>query len=295
MKYSIKDKIWDGIILLVLFLICAIMLYPYLNQLAIAFNDGADSAMGGITVFPRAFTLENFRTVFANKSIGRAALISVSRVILLDIVSISVIFAAAYGLTRPGLPYKRQITLFLMIPAYISAGVIPIYMLYRYLHIINNYMVYILPHVFVFYYLVIIRSFLQDMPASIEESAKLDGANDFQILLHIMVPLSKPVIATVLLWISVGAWNDWTTTLMYVTDSKLYPLQYLMMKLVKESEMAQQMAMEAAMNGTTVTAQTTSESIKAATLIVTTIPIIMVYPFLQKYFIKGVMLGAVKG
>ena len=141
--------------------------------------------------------------------------------------------------------------------------------------------------------MVIIRSFLQELPVSIEESAKLDGANDIQIMWHIALPLSKAVLATVTLWVSVALWNAWMDTMMYITDRSLYSLSYIMMQLIKESSLAQQMAQDSGMVSNT--AKPTPDTIKAATLIVTTLPIIMVYPFLQKYFIKGVTLGAVKG
>ena len=275
-------------------LLVTVTLYPYLNQLAISLNEGMDAMMGGITVLPRKFTWENYRVVFSNPSFGDAAAITVSRVAITTVLSILVVFGAAYGLTRKGLPFKKFMTLYLMIPNYITAGTIPIYMLYRDLHLINNYMVYIIPGIFSFYNLVIVRSFLQDLPPAIEESAKIDGANEIYILFKIILPLSMPVLATVALWVAVGMWNDWTTTLLYVTEKKLFPLQYLMMRLIKESELAREMAVQSAMNNTSVTAQPTPDTVKAATLIVTTLPIILVYPFLQKYFIKGVVLGAVK-
>lgn len=180
-----------------------------------------------------------------------------------------------------------------MIPCYVGAGQIPTYLLYRYLGLINNYLVYIVPGLFSFYNMVIIRSFLQELPASIEESAKLDGANDFQIMYKIALPLSKPVMATVALWLSVGTWNGWMSTLLYITDRSLFPLTYIMMQLIKESSLAQQLANDSGMVEDA--AKPTPDTVKAATLVVTTIPIIMVYPFLQKYFIKGVTLGAVKG
>lgn len=296
MKQSLGERLFNMFNVIIMLLICVVTLYPYLNQLAISLNDGMDTMMGGITIFPRKFTVESYRTVFANRNFLNAVFISVTRVLLSTSLSLIVVFSAAYGLTRKSLKFRREITLFLMIPAYISAGVIPGYMLLRYLGLINNYWVYILPSAFVFYNMVIIRSFLQEIPVSIEESAKIDGANDIQIMYKVIAPLSMPVLATVALWISVGAWNDWTTTLMYVTDSDLFPLQYLMMRLVKESETAQQMALQASMSkGSQVNiSRPTSESVKAATLILTTLPIVMVYPFLQKYFIKGVVLGAVK-
>lgn len=294
MKPSRAEKIFNIFNIAFMIILCITTLYPYLNQLAISFNDGMDTMRGGISVYPRKFVLDNYTTVLLDKSFRSAAFISVMRVIISTFLSLAVIFCAAYGLTRPNLPYKREITLALMIPSYISAGVIPVYMAYRYYHLLNNFLVYILPHMFSFYYMVIVRSFLHELPASIIESAKIDGANEVRIMIGIVLPLSLPVVATVALWCSVGAWNDWTTTLMYVTERSLYPLQYLLMRIIKESSVAQQMAQEAAMTGSDVVIRMTPDSVKAASLIITTLPIIMVYPFLQKYFIKGIALGAVK-
>lgn len=296
MKRSIGEKVFNVVNIIFMLLLCVVTLYPYLNQLAISFNEGLDAMSGGIYLLPRKFTFENYRAVFSNPDFLSATVISVLRVVIATFLALTVVFSAAYGLTRRNLPYKRAITLFLMIPAYITAGVIPIYMLYRYLHLINSFFVYIFPTAFSFYNMVIIRSFLQELPASIEESAAIDGANSMQTMIKIILPMSLPVLATVTLWVAVGAWNDWTTTLMYVTEKDLFPLQYLMMRLIKESEIAQQMAANAAMLGATddTVVQTTSESVKSATMMVSTLPIIAIYPFLQKYFIKGVVMGAVK-
>lgn len=292
-KGEIAFSIFNTIFILIL---CAVTVYPYLNQLAVSFNDGADTMKGGITIFPREFTLDNFKTVFRNPSVASAALISVSTVILHTVLSMIVTFSAAYGLSRSGLPYKHKLNLFLMIPGYISVGVIPTYILYRYLGLINNYWVYIIPGMFSFYNMIILRSYIQDLPQSVEESAMIDGANEIQIMIKIIFPMSLPVVATVSLWLMVGMWNNWTTTLYYVIEKELFTLQYLMMRLIKESEAVRQLAMESSMYNTSEKVATvTSDSVKAATLMVTTLPIIMVYPFLQKYFIKGVTLGAVKG
>lgn len=293
MKRTKGEKIFQVVNIFLMLLLCVIMLYPYLNQVAISFNEGMDAMLGGITVFPRKFTLANYEAVFKSKSMIDGAYISVSITIIHTLLGLVVLFMSAYGITRSNLPYRKGITLFLMIPCYVGAGQIPTYLLYRYLGLINNYLVYILPGLFSFYNMVIIRSFLQELPASIEESAKLDGANDFQIMYKIALPLSKPVMATVALWLSVGTWNGWMSTLLYITDRSLYPLTYIMMQLIKESSLAQQMANDSGM--VEEAAKPTPDTVKAATLVVTTIPIIMVYPFLQKYFIKGVTLGAVKG
>lgn len=297
MKKSKGERIFIVFNTIFLILLCFITIYPYLNQLAVSFNEGLDTMKGGITIFPRKFTLDNYKTVFRNPDIGNAAIISVSTVVFATLLSLIVTYSAAYGLSKRRLPYKHILNLFMLIPGYISVGVIPVYILYRYLNLINNYMVYIIPGIFSFYNMIIIRSYIQELPESVEESAMIDGANDFQIMLKIIFPMSLPVVATVALWLMVGKWNDWTTTLYYIIDKELFSLQYLMMRLIKESEAVQQMAIESAMYKTdgTQAVKITSDAVKAATLMVTTLPIIMVYPFLQKYFIKGVTLGAVKG
>lgn len=292
MKKTKGEKIFNIFNMLLMILICIVSIYPYLNQLALSLNDGNDAMRGGIYLLPRKFTLENYRLVFTNESMLSAAVISVLRVFIGTVLSLLLTFSAAFGLTRQNLLGKRGLTLYFMIPAYISAGVIPTYFCFRYTHLINSFWVYVLPTAFTFYNMVIIRSFLQELPVSIEESAKLDGANDILIMFRIAIPLSKAVIATVALWVAVAQWNDWTTTLMYVTKQALYPLQYIMMRLIKEASLAEQMSKSGNNTGTSVT---TPETVKAATLIVTTIPIIMVYPFVQKYFIAGVTVGAVKG
>ena len=293
MRLSKGEKIFNVANIIFMLLLCVVMLYPYLNQVAVSFNDGVDAMKGGITLLPRKFTLANYKAILSTKSMLTGAWISVSKVILGTLLSVSVLFTCAYGITRSQLLYRRALTLYLMIPCYVTAGIVPTYVVYRYLGLINNYLLYILPSCFSFSNMVIIRSFLQELPASIEESAKLDGANDIQIMWEIALPLSKAVLATVTLWISVGSWNNWMDTMIYITDRSLYPLSYIMMQLIKESSLAQQMANDSGM--LVETSKPTPDTIKAATLIVTTLPIIMVYPFLQKYFIKGVTLGAVKG
>jgi putative aldouronate transport system permease protein len=277
-------------------LICVVTLYPYINQLAVSFNDGQDTIFGGITIFPRKFTLENYITVFTNSGFVNSLVVSVLRVALGTALGIVVITGAAYAITKKDMPGRNFFVTFLIVPTFISGGLIPTYMLYRYLHLMNNFLVYIIPMAFVFYYMIIVRTYLQSIPASLEESAVIDGANEVQILFRIILPLSLPVMATVALWLGVMHWNDWITSLYFVTNKKLYSLQYVLYKVVKEAELINEMAVTRAMNSgmSGQSVMVTPESVKAATMIVATLPIIMLYPFLQKYFIKGVMIGAVK-
>ncbi len=295
MKRSLGEKIFTVINTIIMVLICVISVYPYLNQLAISLNDGRDAMAGGITIFPREFTWENYITVFSNPAFLQAAKISVLRVVCATTLTLLVTYSAAYGLTRRGLPYRKFLTLFLMLPGYIPVGTIPTYINISNLGLLDNFWVYVIPGLFGFYNMIIIRSYLQDLPPEMEESAKIDGANDLTIMLRIIFPMTLPVVACVALWVSVGAWNDWTSTLIYVTDPELHTLQYLMMRLVKEAETANQMSMQAAMSKGQTVPRVTGDTVKAATLIITTIPILMLYPFLQKYFIKGINIGAVKG
>lgn len=297
MKLSKSYKTFLVVNATVLILLSAVLIYPYLNQLAIALNDGNDSALGGITIFPRKFTMINFTTILSDQSVGKATLVSVLRTVLNVVIHLFVTFSAAYALTRRNLKGRSVINKVFMLTMYLNAGTIPTYILFRYLGLINNFWVYVLPYSFSFYNMIIMRSFIQELPIALEESALLDGANEFTILMKIIVPLSKPVLATIALWVAVGQWNDYSSTLMYVTDKNLFSLQYLMLRIIKQGEALKQIGLDQAMGADTsaATAQTTSESIKAAMLIVSTVPILCIYPFLQKYFVKGVTLGAVKG
>lgn len=295
MKKTLGYRIASVINIIIITFLCVLMIYPYLNQLAISLNDGKDTLLGGITIYPRKFTLENYKVIFRDPQIGHAAIISVTRTVLNVLFALFVTFSAAYALTRKNLVGRKFITRYFCIPAYLTAGLIPTYILYRYLGLINNYWVYILPYGFTFYTFVILRSFIQEIPEALEESALLDGANEITVMFKIIIPLSLPALATVALWVAVGQWNDWTTTLYYITDSDLFPLQYVIMRIIKQGEQIKQEALLSAMGASQSQAITTSESVKASMLIVTSVPIIMVYPFLQKYFVKGVTLGAVKG
>ncbi len=297
MKVSKGQKIFNVINVMIILFLCVIMVYPYLNQLAISLNESLDTSVGGVTIFPRKPTLDNFRKVIMNEQIYGGAIMSVSRTVIGTILALFVTYAAAFALSDQQLKGRKFFNWFLSIPMYISAGTIPTYILYRYLGLMNNFMVYILPGLFSFYNMMIIRSFLEGLPSSLEEAAKIDGANELMVMFRIIIPISLPVVATVTLWIAVGHWNDWMTTLYYMTKPKLYTLQYVMMQLIKQSEAVNQMIVSQAETGFASTGReinVTPESVQAATLMVATLPILCVYPFLQKYFIGGITLGAVK-
>lgn len=296
MKRTKGEKIFNIFNIIFMIFLSITMLYPYINQLAISLNDGMDTILGGITIWPRKFTWLNYTTILGSESVITAFILTAFVTVAHMLLSLIITTAAAYVMTKRDLPFKNMITWVLIIPMYISGGIIPTYILYRYLGLLNNILVYIIPGAFSFYNMIIIRTFIKGLPVSLEESAMIDGANEAVVLFKIILPLSMPVIATVALWLIVGMWNNWTTTLYYVNERELYTLQYVVMQLIKQSDVLQQLASETALTGGAMVeeAQTTSESVKAAAIIFSTIPIVMTYPFLQKYFVKGVTIGAVK-
>jgi putative aldouronate transport system permease protein len=295
---SVSYKVFKICNIVLLFLIVMMMIFPYLNVLAYALNDGLDSQTGGITIFPRVLTFDNFKLLLENHEIIGAAVISVLRVVIGTFFALVIQFSCAYAFTVKGLKGKSAILMFLMIPMYFGGGLIPVYLLYSKMYMLNNFLVYILPVSFSLYNMVIVRSYLYTISESLAESARLDGANEFTIMLKIYIPLSMPILAVMALWTAVSHWNDWTTTLYFITTPKLYTLQYILMQILREGERIARLFQEAIINGMTngVNDQPkmTPQAVRSAQIIITTLPIVIVYPFLQKYFVKGVTLGAVK-
>lgn len=295
-KDSLSRKIFYVCLIIFFILFMITVLFPYLNILAKALNEGADTSRGGILLWPRKPTWENFATVLRDKDIVRAFFNTVAIVILATVLRVVLQYMAAYAFVNTQFIGRQFLLYFFMVPMYFSGGLIPGYMLYGKLGLMNNFLVYIIPGCFSVYNMIVIRSYLKSIPPSLAEAAKVDGANDIFIAFRIFMPLAKPVLATVSLWCAVAAWNNWTTTLYYVNKKSLYTLQYVLMQVLKETSRIQNMINEAAMRGETleIVTKVTTESIQCAQIMVTTLPIVMVYPFLQKYFIKGVTLGSVK-
>jgi len=296
-KESFSRKCFNVFNVILMLAIVVLMVFPYLHVLAKALNDGADTARGGITIFPRVFTLENFKTVIEDSAFPRAFMVSVSRVILGTIISVMIQFMAAYAFMKKDLVGRGILKVILLIPMYFGGGLIPTYIFYANTKLLNNYLLYVLPMAFSIYNMTIIQSYLESIPSSLAEAAKLDGAGEFAVFWRIIVPLAKPIMATVSLWSVVGLWSEWTTTMYFFTKKKMFTLQYILVQLLKETERIQAMLREAMMRGDDLSQlqfNVTPEAIQCAQIIVTTIPIIIVYPFLQKYFIQGTTVGAVK-
>lgn len=296
-KEPISRKIFNVFNVLFMCALVVVMVFPYLNILAKAFNNGEDTAMGGITLYPRVFTWENFKTVVTDSAFPRATFVSVIRTLFGTLIALAVQFMAAYAFTHKDLYGKKQLLMYLMIPMYFGGGLIPCYIYFSNTGLLNSWALYLLPSAFSLYNMIIIRSYMDTLPAGLVEAAYLDGATEFQVFTRIITPLCKPILATVALWSAVGHWSDYSTTMYYFTDKKKYTLQYLLYQVLKETEKIEKMMQEALMRGDAMInfdQMVTPESVRCAQIIITTIPIVVCYPFLQKYFIQGVTLGAVK-
>lgn len=276
---------------IVLTLFCVITLYPILNTLAISFNEAVDTLTGGIHLLPRKWTLENYRTVFRMKTLMRGAYISVMRTVIATVLHLFLTALLAYVLSRKEFLFNRQVSLFYVLTMYVSGGMIPSIMLFKNLGLTNSFWVYIIPGAVSAFNMIVIRTYMNGLPDSLVESAQMDGAGHFRIFLKIIMPLCKPVLATVALFIAVYQWNAWVDVMIYNSGrDDLTTLQYELMKLL--SSVSQQSADPNAMKNSS--NMVTPESIRAAVTIVTAFPIVCLYPFLQRYFVTGLMIGGVK-
>ncbi len=273
-------------------------LYPFIYILAYSLSDGVEAMNYPIYFLPRGFTFENYIQIFKDSTFLNAYVITILRTVIGTILHVVLSALFAYALTRKNLPGKTFFTFFIFIPSIFSGGMIPNFILYRELGLINNFWVFVFPFLFSFFHIIIMRTFFQQLPSSLEESAQIDGASNFRVFVSIILPLSMPVLATIALFQGVFHWNDWFTGTYFVTEESLRPVQTLLNELLTESEALANAAQRASQTGTTVSTgmiSVTPESLRMATLIVATLPIICVYPFLQKYFVKGVMVGSIKG
>jgi len=282
-----------------LLLIAFITLYPFWNTIAVSFNDAMDTLQGGINFFPRKFTLFNYEVLFQTGAIIRAFFISVSRTLINMVTSVFFTAMIAYVLSRNEFIYRKQYTMILVFSMYVNAGLIPTFFLIRSLGMVNTYWVYIVPGIVNAFNFIVMRTYIKNIPESILESARMDGYGDFTIFVRIVLPLCLPVLATVGLFVAVGAWNAWFDTMIYNSGNvNLHTLQYKLMEYLQSSQNQGRGAGDA--GAIALAAQggsggmVTPMSIRAAITVVAAAPILFVYPFMQRYFVVGLNVGGVK-
>lgn len=283
-----------------IFMICLVVvtLYPFLNTVVISLNAGNDTIRGGVYLWPRQWTLQNYQAVFASGTVYNAFGISVARTVLSTILNIFLTTMLSYTLSRREYVFRKPITIIFILTMYFSAGLIPGYFLIKDLNLLNSFWVYVLPSMVSAFNMIVIRTYIGTLPESLMESAKIDGAGDFKIFIRIILPLCKPVLATIALFVAVGAWNAWFDAFLYTSSKQeLSTLQYELMKLLSSSMNSNNdpsVANGAGMTQDSSASLVTPLSIRAAITVVASVPILVVYPFMQKYFVVGLNVGSVK-
>ncbi len=286
---KISEKALDYVLVAVFVVIIFITVYPFLNVLAISLNDPMDTMRNVNFIIPRQFTISNYVYIFKENNLGGPFLMSIVRTVTGTVVGVVCTAMLAYVLSRKDFCFRKSFTILFIITMYVSGGMIPEYLLLtRTLHLSNNFLVYIVPGLIWVYNVILIRSFIEGLPIALQEAAKIDGANDFIIWLKIVLPLCTPVLATVALFIAVGQWNSFMDTYLYAR--KLPTLQYVLYEIMEKATIKIDPHAQAEQMKNTVSPM----SVRMAITIVATVPILVVYPFLQKYFVGGMTIGAVK-
>lgn len=290
-KKSVSDKIFIVCNTIFMILFVVITLYPVLKTLVVSLNDGTDALRGGLYLWPRKWTLKNYITVMQKDNLMTGALITVARTIIGTVLSLFANAVLAFIVSRKRFLFKKQLSIFWVVTMYVNGGMIPTFLLYKGLGLTNSFFVYVVPGMVSAFNMLVIRTYMNGIPDSLEESAQIDGAGYTTIFLKIISPLCKPVYATIALFVAVGQWNSWFDAMLYNRmSSSLTTLQYELMKLLS-SVTNQGGSMDAMKNAA---GSVTPTSVRAAATILTMLPIICIYPFLQRYFVTGLTLGGVK-
>lgn len=284
------DKVFDYGNMLLLTVFSLLAVYPFWYTIVLSFSSAAEAMAPGFKVWPGEFNLTSYQMVFSNPDILIGYRNTVMRTVIGTSGVLLISSMMAYALARPGLVHKKGWMLFILLTMVFHGGLVPSYLLMRNLGLMDNFLVYILPGLVTGFNVIILKNFFQSIPSSVGESARIDGAGEWRILFQIYLPLSKPVLATVALWTAVAQWNAWFDALLYIHSDSKQVLQMFLQRVVigNNTELIERNLVNPEM------AQFTSETVKAATVIVTVLPILLVYPFLQRFFMKGIMLGSVK-
>lgn len=288
-KRSTGENFFDSCNVIFMIIFSLICIYPFLYVINISISEGISSAQYGLNILPKDVTFKYYGQVLGSNAIFNGFLNSIIRTVVGTMLGVIVTASGAYPLSKKYLPNRNLWTTIVLIPMFFSGGLIPSYLLIKSLHLINTRWVLILPGLVSTFNLILIRNYMMSLPGSLEESARIDGANDITILFRIILPLCKPILATVALWMAVGHWNAWFDCLIYITKERLTVLQVVLYRTINMG------GMDRVKVGGVVENALYPEVIKACTIMITTLPIIMVYPFLQKYFIKGILIGSLKG
>lgn len=290
---SAASKAMSVVLYVILTIFAFLCIYPFYYIIIYSISD-ANQAASDLFLLPKGFSLETYKGLFLLNDIPQALLISVSRSILGAIIAIVGSSFFAYLVTNQKMIGRRFVYRFVVLTMYLNAGLIPWYMTMKAYGLQNNFLLYILPGLVTAYYVILIKTYIESLPRELEESALIDGAGIFTRYLRIVMPLSKPIIATIAVYAVVGQWNAWTDNYFLISDARLQTLQMILYNYLNQANRFQQMS-SSAMDASAAASMITPTSVKMCVTVVVVIPIMCVYPFLQRYFVKGIMMGAVKG
>ena len=287
-----EDRIYHAIVIPIFILFTILCIYPFWYLMICTVSDSKQIDMGNVILWPIGFHFDNYVRVFKEPGLGRAAFISIARVFCATAATVLCCAYGGYFLTKQNWWGRKFWYRFMVYTMYFSAGLIPGYLNYRDLGLLNTFWMYVIPGCFSIYNAVLVKTNIEAMPKELEESAVLDGAGYMRRFVQIVLPLQKPILATIALWTAVGAWNDFMTTKIYITKPSLSTLQFKLNEILLQTQAAAEAMKQAGMQMQNVVTPT---GVRLALTAVIVIPIMCVYPFIQKYYVKGVMIGAVKG
>ena len=290
-KNSIGGRIFDVFNFLFMILMIVITLYPcYYVVVGSVSNPVEIAKSGAILLYPKGFSISSYKEILTYGELWRSYANTIIYVLGGTTIGVLGTLAAAFALTRKDLPGQNFFLVFLMTTMYIAGGTIPTFLVVRAVGLLDSPFTMMIMGVFAVYNIIVTMTYFRNMPAGLEEAAKIDGAGEFTVLFKILMPLAKPIIAVIALYIGVAIWNNYMTALLYLTNRKLFPLQLMLREILLQGNTSNVAAIETGSD-----AEAYAENLKYAVIVVSTIPILCAYPYLQKYFVKGVMVGAIKG
>jgi putative aldouronate transport system permease protein len=288
------DMLYSGAVYAFLLAVVFVTFYPFWNVFVLSINSASDTIKGGIYFWPRELSFTSYKEILTDGQILQAVWITLARTIIGTPLTILVISLLSYPLSNRDLVMRKPVTLYFIFTMYFGGGLIPYYMVLKNLHLIDSFWVFIFPGLMNVFYMILVRTFIEQLPQELMESAKIDGANELQIFIRIILPLTMPVLATIALFTAIGHWNAWFDSYVFTYKPRLKTLQAVLVKILNQYQTGSMVSDAQQLADSSKRLAVSSDTIRMAATMVATLPIVMVYPFLQRYFVKGMTLGAVK-
>ncbi len=291
-RKSVSDRVIDFVVYFILIFVLIISVYPLYLAVVLSFNEGVDAQLGGIYLWPRKITLDNYAKFFSDITWLKAMGVTLARTIVGTACTVMFTAFVAYGLSHRNLVGRKTYMKIFIFAMYFSGGIIPYYAVLRTLGLLDSFLVYIVPSLLNLFYVLVAISFFEGIPDELEEAARVDGATEMTTFIKVILPVAMPLLATISIFVSVQHWNSWYDSAFFVKDENLRTLAYRMMAVLKKSDLSNVSSSSAAM---ATSIKVTPLSVQLAAMVIAALPIVVVYPFFQRYIISGITIGSVKG